>query len=56
MARYFISYTSRDREWAYWIADALQDMGHTAHVHEWEIKAGEDIFAWMDARVGKCGD
>ena len=50
MADYFISYTSSDREWAHWIAKELEALGDTPHVHEWEIKSGDDIYAWMEMR------
>jgi hypothetical protein len=50
MADYFISYTSSDRDWAQWIGKELEALGHTPHIHEWEIKGGEDIYAWMEAR------
>jgi hypothetical protein len=51
VADIFISYTSCDRVWAYWIAKALEALGHTPHVHDWEIKGGDDIYAWMEQRV-----
>ncbi len=50
MADIFVSYTSSDREWAQWIALELEKLGHVAHVHEWEIKGGDDIYAWMVKR------
>ena len=50
MADIFVSYTSSDREWAFWIATELRALGHTAHIHEWEIKGGDDIYAWMEQR------
>ena len=50
MADYFISYTSSDRDWAQWIGKELEALAHTPHIHEWEIKGGEDIYAWMEAR------
>jgi tetratricopeptide (TPR) repeat protein len=51
VADIFVSYTSSDRDWAHWIALDLEKLGHTAHVHEWEIKGGDDIYAWMDRRL-----
>jgi hypothetical protein len=50
VADIFISYTKTDRAWAFWIAKELEALGHTHHVHEWEIKAGDDIYAWMERR------
>jgi hypothetical protein len=43
----YVSYTSSDRDWAFWIAKELWTLGHTAHIHEWEIRRGDDIYAWM---------
>jgi tetratricopeptide (TPR) repeat protein len=50
MADIFVSYTSSDRDWAFWIANELRVLGHAPHVHEWEIRSGEDIYAWMEQR------
>jgi Tfp pilus assembly protein PilF len=49
MADIFISYTSSDRAWAFWIAKELETLAHIPHVHEWEISAGDDIYSWMQA-------
>ncbi len=51
MDDFFISYTRSDRDWAFWIAKELEAVGHTPHVHEWEIKGGEDIYGWMESRI-----
>ena len=48
MVDIFVSYTNRDRRWAHWIAEELQALGHVPHVHEWEIKGGDDVYAWME--------
>jgi tetratricopeptide (TPR) repeat protein len=50
MADIFVSYTSSDREWAFWVAKELEALGHTPHIHEWEIRSGADIYAWMERR------
>lgn len=50
MADIFISYTSSDREWAFWVGKELRELGHTPRIHDWEIKGGEDIYAWMEQR------
>src|SRR5262249_52930522 len=50
VADIFISYTSSDRDWAFWVAKELEAFGHTPHIHEWEIKGGDDIYAWMEQR------
>jgi hypothetical protein len=48
VADIFVSYTSSDRDWAFWIAKQLEPLGHTPHIHEWEIESGDDIYAWME--------
>jgi len=54
VADIFVSYTSSDRDWAFWIGQELEALGHTAYVHEWEISAGGDIPAWMEDRIQKA--
>jgi hypothetical protein len=50
VADIFVSYTSSDRDWAFWIGHELEALGHSAHIHEWEISAGGDIMKWMEER------
>src|SRR5262249_18392821 len=50
MADIFVSYTSKDRDWAFWVGQELEALGHTPHIHEWEIAGGGDIAAWMEER------
>jgi TIR domain/Domain of unknown function (DUF4062) len=50
-AKIFISYTSSDQGWAFWIAQELQTLGHTTYVHDWEIPAGGNIVEWMEKRL-----
>jgi hypothetical protein len=50
VADIFVSYTGSDRDWAFWIAKELEALGHTPHIHEWEIESGADIYAWMEQR------
>jgi hypothetical protein len=54
VADFFVSYTSSDRNWAFWLADELKKLGHKPHIHEWEIGAGDDIYAWMETRIDKA--
>ncbi len=54
MADIFVSYTSSDREWTFWIGQQLERLGHTPHIHDWEISAGGDIAAWMEERHDKA--
>ena len=48
MVDIFISYTSTDRNWAFWIAKELQALGHTPHVHDWSIEGSASIYRWME--------
>ena len=41
VANIFVSYTSSDRNWAFWVAKELEALGHTPHIHEWEIRGGD---------------
>ncbi len=54
MADIFVSYTSSDQAWAFWIGQELVKLGHKPHIHEWEISAGGDIVKWMDERLKKA--
>ena len=51
MADIFVSYTSSDRDWAFWIGHELDDLGHSPHIHEWEVSGGANIMAWMTAQA-----
>jgi hypothetical protein len=54
MANIFVSYTSSDKNWAFWIGQELEKLGHVPHIHEWEISGGGDIAAWMEERHNKA--
>jgi len=54
VADIFVSYTSDDRDWAFWIGQELLKLGHTPRIDAWEISAGGDIAAWMDERHDKA--
>ena len=54
MADIFVSYTSSDRDWAFWIGQELVRLKHSPRIHEWEIQAGGDIPAWMEKRLQKA--
>jgi tetratricopeptide (TPR) repeat protein len=54
VAEIFVSYTSKDRDWAFWIGQELEKLGHVAHVDAWEISGGGDIAAWMVERHDKA--
>jgi tetratricopeptide (TPR) repeat protein len=54
MANIFISFTSGDRQWAFWIGQELEKLGHVPRIHDWEISAGGDIAKWMDESLDKA--
>jgi tetratricopeptide (TPR) repeat protein len=47
VADIFVSYTSDDLEWAKWIAQELEKLGHSAHVDRREVPGGGDIMKWI---------
>jgi hypothetical protein len=54
VADIFVSYTSQDKLWAFWIDQELEALGHVPHIHDWKISFGEDIAAWMEERHHKA--
>jgi hypothetical protein len=48
VADILVSYTTKDREWAFWIGYELEALGHVPHIHDWEISGDGDIMAWME--------
>jgi TIR domain len=50
VADIFVSYTSSDYDSAVWIFNELKELEHTPHIHDAEIKGGDDIYAWMERR------
>ncbi len=51
MADIFVSYTSSDKDWAFWIGHELESLGHSPRIHEWELSGGANIMAWMTAQA-----
>ena len=51
LADIFVSYTSKDREWAFWIVQEVEKLGYAPSIHEWEIPAGGNIVRWMQQRL-----
>src|SRR5581483_822401 len=45
---FFISYTSRDRQWAEWIAMQLEEAGYTLFIQAWDFRPGSNFVAEMD--------
>lgn len=54
MSEIFVSFTSSDRDWAFWIGQELEKLGHVPRVHEWEIPAGGDIPKWMEESLERA--
>ncbi len=54
MAKIFVSYTSKDKDWAFWLAQELENLGHKPHIHEWEIGPGGNIVQWMEQRLDEA--
>jgi tetratricopeptide (TPR) repeat protein len=51
VAEIFVSYTSKDRDWAFWIGQELEKLGHVPRIDAWENSGGDNIMAWMLARL-----
>jgi tetratricopeptide (TPR) repeat protein len=51
VADIFVSYTSNDKDWAFWIGHELEALGHNPRIHEWELSGGANIMAWMEAQT-----
>jgi hypothetical protein len=54
VADIFVSYTSDDRDWAFWIGQELEKLGHVPRIDAWEISGGGDIAKWMEERHDKA--
>jgi hypothetical protein len=56
MAEIFVSYTHADQAWAFWIGQELEKLGHTPHIHDWELSSGANIMEWMEDRFQKSSN
>lgn len=45
--RIFVSYNSKDRQWAEWIAYRLEELGHTAIIQAWDFRPGQNFVQQM---------
>jgi len=54
VALIFVSYTKTDRDWAFWIGQELDRLGHVAQIHEWEVSAGGNIVSWMERSLDEA--
>jgi hypothetical protein len=54
LADIFVSYTSSDKDWAFWIGQELEALGHTPRLHDWEVSAGGNSGIGMDTSHDKA--
>lgn len=47
MKDFFISYNSKDKEWAEWIAWTLEEAGYTTLIQEWDFRPGGNFVLEM---------
>lgn len=47
MTDFFISYSQLDRAWAEWIAWILEEAGHKARIHVWDLRPGGNFAVEM---------
>jgi hypothetical protein len=47
MKHFFISYNKADRQWAEWIAWALEEAGYTTVVQAWDFGPGSNFVLEM---------
>lgn len=45
---FFISYISKDRAWAEWIALQLEDAGYSTIIQAWDMRPGSNFVVEMD--------
>ena len=48
---FFISYTGADQAWAEWIADTLEQDGHTTLLQAWDFRPGSDFVEQMHQAI-----
>jgi tetratricopeptide (TPR) repeat protein len=51
---FFISYTSRDKEWAEWIARQLEEAGYTTFFQAWDFRPGNNFVVDMQKGLTEC--
>jgi hypothetical protein len=42
-----VSYTSADRAWAEWVAETLEEAGHSTGLRAWDFRPGENFIQRM---------
>jgi len=51
---FFISYTGADIAWAEWIAQTLEDAGHTTVLQAWDFRPGDNFIQRMDQALAEA--
>ena len=54
MAKFFISYTGVNTDWAQWIAWTLREAGHGVELQAWDFAIGDNFVAKIDAALRTC--
>ncbi|AXA96852.1 toll/interleukin-1 receptor domain-containing protein [Microbacterium sp. PM5] len=49
---FFVSYTSKDQEWAEWIAWQLERVGYSTVIQAWDFRPGTNFVLEMDRAAG----
>ncbi|GGO99528.1 FxSxx-COOH system tetratricopeptide repeat protein [Wenjunlia tyrosinilytica] len=47
----FVSYTALDLEWASWVAQSLESLGHKVRIQEWDSRPGGNFVAWINTQL-----
>ena len=50
MLRYFVIHAASDREWAEWIGEQIELLGHEAHIYERPAKKPKGC-SWIERRL-----
>src|SRR5437879_3587745 len=51
---FFISYNSKDAQWAEWIAGILEDENYSVYIQAWDFLPGGNFVAQMEASTRLC--
>lgn len=51
---FFISYNTKDEQWAMWIAGVLEDNGYSTIIQAWDFKPGNNFVLKMQEAVDEC--
>ena len=49
--KFFVSYTSKDRAWAEWIAWEIESLGHRVILQAWDFRPGNNFVLEMDRAI-----